>query len=289
MPTEGDTLADYVLGRVIGRGSSGVVHLAQDRRDKSWVALKIFAEGADVARGEGTELRARFLREAAIAQRLQHPDIVRIHAAGESAGALWMAMEFVRGHPLERYVQLRFLLPPAVVLGIGVRVARALAHAHALGVVHRDVKPSNIVLDLAADGLKLTDFGTARLLDNSRTRTELMLGTPAYMAPEQLAGAPADAHSDLYALGVVLFELLTGRRPHESASMGELLRLVASEPAPDVRSLRPELPDGLAVNLARLLAKRPADRHQDASAVADALAQLPECARLHIGAGGAGA
>jgi serine/threonine-protein kinase len=283
MPAEGDRLAHYVLGRVIGRGGSGTVHLARNRHDGGWVALKILVAGDTLAAGEHEELRTRFLQEAEVAKRLQHPDIVAIHAAGESGGLLWIAMELVRGCSLERYVQPRRLLPPAVALGIGVRVARALAHAHAMGVVHRDIKPSNVLVDLAAGSMKLMDFGAARLHDGSRTRTEVMLGTPAHMAPEQLAGAAADARSDLYALGVLLFELLTGRRPHESASLGELLRLVSSEPAPDVRTLRPDLPPILADGLARLLAKRPADRHPSGDAIADAL----ERARLHIESVGA--
>lgn len=283
MPAEGDTLADYVLGRALGRGGSGVVHLAQGRHDGAWVALKILAAGDALSAAEHQELRTRFLREAEVAKRLRHPDIVAIHAAGEAGGFLWIAMELVPGCSLERYVQPRRLLPPAVALGIGVRVARALAHAHAIGVVHRDVKPSNVLVDLAAGSVKLMDFGVARLHDASRTRTEVMLGTPAYMAPEQLSGAAADARSDLYALGVLLFELLTGRRPHASASLGELLRQVAVEPAPDLRSFRPELPQTLADELARLLAKRPADRHPDGEALAAAI----ERARLHIeGVGG---
>ncbi|HEY6132918.1 MAG TPA: serine/threonine-protein kinase [Rubrivivax sp.] len=283
MPVEGDTLAGYVLGRVLGRGGSGVVHLAQQRSDGAWLALKLLTAGAALDSIERAELRARFLQEAEVAKRLQHPDIVAIHAAGETAGALWLAMELVPGRSLERYVQPPYLLPPPVVLGIVIRVARALAHAHAMGVVHRDVKPSNVIVDLASDSVKLGDFGTARLHDGSRTRTELLLGTPAYMAPEQLAGAAADARSDLYTLGVMLFELLSGRRPHESASMGELLRQVASEPAPDLRTLRPEMPASLADTVARLLAKRPGDRHADANVLADALVR----ARLHtLGADG---
>jgi serine/threonine protein kinase len=277
MPAEGDTLAGYLLGRVIGRGASGVVHLAQQRSDGAWVALKILSAGGALDGVERAELRARFLQEAEVAKRLQHPDIVAVHAAGESGATLWLAMELVPGRSLERYVQPPYLLPPPVVLEIGIRVARALAHTHALGVVHRDVKPSNVIVDLASDSVKLGDFGTARLHDGSRTRTELMLGTPAYMAPEQLAGAAADARSDLYTLGVMLFELLTARRPHESASLGELLRQIAAEPAPDLRTLRPELPAVLADTLARLLAKRPADRYADGHLLADALAR----ARLH--------
>jgi serine/threonine-protein kinase len=158
------------------------------------------------------------------------------------------------------------------------RIARALAHAHRSGIVHRDVKPQNVRVNLPADAVKLADFGAARSEDATRTRTGVIVGTPAYMAPEQLSGAAADARSDLYALGVLLFELLTGRRPHESASLGELLRQVSAEPAPDVRTLRPDMPPALAGELARLLAKRPDDRHPDGDALADVLERV----RLHI-------
>ncbi|MDP1912170.1 serine/threonine-protein kinase [Brevundimonas sp.] len=266
-------LGNYRLQRVLGQGASATVHLAQDQRSGLWVALKVLS-GASAAGGQPAELRSRFLQEAQIARRLRHPDIVAIHAAGETAGSLWLAMELVPGHSLERYVQPRLLLPPALAIGICIRVARALAHAHALGVVHRDIKPSNVLVDLATDSVKLTDFGTARLLDGCPTKTGLMLGTPAYTAPELLAGAVGDAASDLYSLGVVLFELLAGRRPHESASMGELLRQVAIDSPPDLRELRPELPAPLAEVVARLLVKRPHDRPAGAEAAASALAAV---------------
>jgi serine/threonine-protein kinase len=274
MPTPADTLDDYRLVRVIGQGASATVHLAQHRRDGAWVAVKILSPHSESSAAERAEWRARFLQEVELTRRLQHPNIVAILAAGETAGSLWTALELVPGSPLARYVQPALLLPPPVVLGIVARVARALAHAHGLGVVHRDVKPSNVLLDLATASVKLGDFGTARSIDSSRTRTEVMVGTPAYMAPEQLAGGAADAAGDLYALGVLSFELLTGRRPHESASMGELLRRVASEAAPDLRTLRPELPDALAALLARLLARRPADRPVSASSAAAELAAI---------------
>jgi serine/threonine-protein kinase len=138
-------------------------------------------------------------------------------------------------------------------------------------VVHRDLKPSNVLVDLPTDSVKLTDFGTARLLDTRRTGTEFMLGTPVYMAPELLIGNVATAATDLYALGVLLFELLTGQRPYASSSMGELLRLVVNATAPDVRLLRPELPAALAAAVARMLRKSPADRPSSGDAAADEL------------------
>jgi serine/threonine-protein kinase len=258
MPARVERFGDFDLHRVLGAGSSATVYLAQDRRDQAWVALKILVPVGSAA--SQVDAQARFVREAELVQRLRHPHIVGLHAFGETAGRRWLAMEFVPGHSLDRHVQARHLLPIPVVAKVGERLALALRHAHGEGVVHRDIKPSNVILDLAGDGLRLTDFGTARLLDKVVTGTELMLGSPAYMAPELLAGRPADAASDLYGMGVLLFELLSGRRPHESASMGELLRQVANEPAPDVRSLRPEVPAALALAVGRLLDKDPRQR-----------------------------
>jgi len=267
-------LGPYRLRRELGRGSMGVVHLAVDGRSGQPVALKSMALGADLSEDEHRQLKQRFLGEAEAARRLSHPDIVQVFDAGEAGGHAWMAMELLSGCELGRYTRRPRLLPEPLVLQIGARLARALAHAHAQGVVHRDIKPANVMIDLASGRLKLTDFGLAQLADLSRTRTGVVLGTPWYMAPEQLAGAEADARSDLYALGVLLFQLLTGRLPHEHHSLGELLRAVAREPAPDLRSLRPELPPALAALVARLLSVQPAARPADALQVAEALERL---------------
>lgn len=266
MPARVERFGDFELHRVLGTGTSATVYLAQDRRDQAWVALKILAPVGSAARQ--LDAQARFVREAELVKRLRHPHIVALHAFGETAGRRWLAMEFVPGHSLDCHVRAQHLLPIPVVAKVGQRVALALHYAHGEGVVHRDIKPSNVILDQAGDGLRLTDFGTARLLDKVVTGTELMLGSPAYMAPELLAGQPADAASDLYSVGVLLFELLSGRRPHESASMGELLRQVANDPAPDVRSLRPEVAARLALAVGRLLNKDP--RHRPGSTLAAA-------------------
>ena len=232
------------------------------------MALKVFAPAGLSDPAERQDLRTRFLQEAQVLQRLRHPDIVALQAAGESAGQLWLAMELAPGCPLDRYVRPSALLPMPVVVALGQRVAAALAYAHTQGVVHRDIKPSNVLVSLGEQSLKLTDFGTARLLDHCRTRTEVMLGSPAYMAPELLAGNAATPASDLYALGVVLFELLTGQLPHRSASMGELLRQIANDPAPDLRHLRPDVPAPLAQAVTRLLSRRQADRPANGQQVA---------------------
>ncbi len=272
-------LGPYRLLRPIGRGSMGTVHLAVDGRDGRAVAIKTVPLASD-AGADLAPLRQRFQAEVATARRLSHPDIVAVYDAGEADGQLWLAMELLRGRDLARYTHMSRLLPEPLVLQLVERLARALAHAHAQGVVHRDIKPANVMLDLPTRQLKLTDFGMAGLVDLSRTRTGVVLGTPYYMAPEQLAGAAADARSDLYALGVLLFQLLSGRLPHEHASLGELLRMVAREPAPDLRTLRPQLSPELAGVVAHMLQKSPAQRPSDAGALADALAAL----RLPAGA-----
>ena len=277
-------LGPYRLLRTIGRGSMGTVHLAVDSRDGRPVALKAMPLGQDGAAAEQAQLRQRFLAEVAAARRLSHRDIVTLHEAGEEAGQLWLAMELLRGCDLGRYTHMSRLLPEPLVLQLVERLARALAHAHAQGVVHRDIKPANVMLHLPTGQLKLTDFGVAGLADMSRTRTGVVLGTPYYMAPEQLAGASADARSDLYALGVLLYQLLTGRLPHEHASLGELLRAVASEPAPDVRALRPTLSPALATLVARTLQKQPARRPASGLELADALAALTPAAVAARGA-----
>ncbi len=257
----------YHLHGLIGGGASGEVHRAIDSRDGQPVALKLM-------HAAGTVDARRFAAEAAAAQRLRHPHIVRVLDAGVDEGRGWIAMEPLAGCDLQRYTRATRLLPEPVVLRIGERVASALACAHAEGIVHRDVKPSNVIVDWTADRLTLTDFGIAHLADGERTATGVVLGTPAYMAPEQLAGAPASAAGDLYALGVMMFELLAGRRPHDAPTLGELLRRVASEPAPDLASIRAGLPPALTGLIAALLAVQPAARPPNADAVAQQLASL---------------
>lgn len=278
-PVPGDTVAGYAIRRVLASGASATVYLAEVPASGGWVALKMMHASGDLSDDECHDLRQRFQQEAQTVRRLCHPGIVQVFDAGEDRGRLWVAMEPVPGCTLQRYVDRSRLLPPAVAIDIVRQLAEALAHAHDAGIVHRDLKPSNVLVDLPSGAVKLTDFGIARFDDGNRTRTGVMLGTPSYMAPEQLAGTAADARADLYALGVLLFELLTGRRPHESASMGEFLRAVMADPAPDLREHWPAAPPELAALVSALLAKLASDRPTSARDVSDALARV----RLHEG------
>ena len=255
------TLGRYRIERELGRGAMGAVYLGRDPKIGRQVAIKTMALSREFAGDELVEARERFFREAETAGRLQHPDIVTIFDAGEDQELAYIAMEYLKGDDLEVYTQAPKLLPVVTVLNVVARIADALAYAHSQGVVHRDIKPANVMVDLSGEAVKVTDFGIARVADSARTRTGMVLGTPSYMSPEQMAGRRVDGRSDLYSLGVLLFQLLTGRLPHRSDSMATLMHQIANDPAPDVRSLRPDLPEGLARVVALALEKRPEARY----------------------------
>jgi serine/threonine-protein kinase len=264
----------YRLGSLLGEGGGSQVVEADDLRTGRQVAVKLIRLPATLAPAQRQEWVARLHREAELARRLDHPDIVAVYEAGLQGAQAWLAMERVRGVDLTRYTQRHLLLPENLVLRIGARVAAALAHAHAQGVVHRDLKPANVLVNLAAGQVKLADFGVARQEDASVTRTGMTLGTPAYMAPEQLAGTPASPATDTYALGVMLFELLAGRRPHQAATLGELLQATAQQPPAALARLRPDLPATVVAAIEQLLARDPADRPSDLDAWSASVAGL---------------
>jgi len=270
-PGEGRTLGRYLVDAEIGRGAMGAVYLAHDPKIGRQVAIKTMALVQEFEGEELADARRRFFREAETAGRLQHPDIVTIFDAGEQQELAYIAMEYLKGHDLQRHTQPGKLLPPAQVLLIVARVAEALAYAHSQGVVHRDIKPANVMIDPATDAVKVTDFGIARITDASRTRTGMVLGTPSFMSPEQMAGRRVDGRSDLYSLGVMLFQLLTGTLPFRSESMAKLMYAIANEPAPDVRTLRADLPEALANIVALALEKRPEVRYSDGRQMAEDL------------------
>jgi len=268
---ERDRLGRYRIERLLGRGAMGEVLLGRDADTGRLAAIKTLSLSDEFSGDELIEARARFTREADAARRLQHPDIVAVYDAGQDDGLAYIAMEYVAGLDLQRYTHAGHLLSLPLVVHIGSRVANALAHAHSQGVIHRDIKPANVMIDASAGVVKVTDFGVAHIADACRTRTGMVLGTPTCMSPEQLSGQRVDGRSDLYSLGVLLFQLLTGALPHHGESMARLMYAIVNERAPDVRTLRPEVPPALASVLAQALAKPPGVRYADGLQLAQAL------------------
>ncbi len=266
----------YRIERELGRGAMGMVYLGRDPKLGRAVAIKTLALGREFSGEALSEARDRFYREAETAGRLQHPDIVTIFDVGQAQDLAYIAMEYLQGDNLQAHTQAPRLLPVVTLLDVTARVADALAYAHSKGVVHRDIKPANVMIDLTEDTVKVTDFGVARIADANRTRTGLVLGTPSFMSPEQLAGRRVDGRSDLYSLGVMLYQLLTGRLPHRSESMASLMRQIANEEAVDVRHWRPELPEVLARVVARLLEKQPELRYESGHQLAIDLREIAD-------------
>jgi eukaryotic-like serine/threonine-protein kinase len=265
-------ISTYCIEREIGRGSIGAVYLAQDLLSNKAVAIKTLALNKEFQGRQLLEVRRRFYRESEIALRLKHPAIVTILQAGEDPceQLAYIAMEYLSGHNLLRYTNA--LLPVERVMHIAHQIAMALAHAHSQGVVHRDIKPANVMLNPNTGDIKLTDFGIAHVSDTTRTQTGFVLGTPAYMSPEQLSGARPDGRSDLYALGVLLHQLLTGHLPHRADNPAMLMRQIVTQPVPDIRQIRPELSEALAGVVAMALQKQPQHRYATGNAMAAALA-----------------
>jgi serine/threonine-protein kinase len=208
----------------------------------------------------------RFRREAEAVGRLSHPGIVSVYELGES----YIALELVEGESLAALLARRGRLPPEQALPVLAAIAGALDHVHARGVVHRDVKPSNVLV-ASSGGVKVTDFGTAHLAWAPMTRTGELIGSPAYMAPEQIVRGGIQPASDVYALGVVAFETLTGTLPFRGRNLGELLMRIAVEPPPSARGPNPALPPGVDLVLARAFAKDPGHRFQSARNMVAAL------------------
>lgn len=267
----------YRLQRELGRGAVGTVYLAIDTESARPVAVKLMPR-AQAAPQEGVAPDDASEREWRAARRLKHPGIVALIDAGSDERHFWVVSEYAPGVNLSRYVRPPRLLPEPLVLRIGAQLTAALAHAHAQGVVHRDLKPANVLLELPAGIARLIDFGVARIDDGFATRTGMTLGTPSYMAPEQLAGAPATAATDVYALGVVLFELLSGRRPHVAATLGELLRAVGDGQAARLQPLCPGLDGGAVAAVESMLERNPDRRPSDLIAHSAKLQMLAEAA-----------
>ncbi len=261
-------LGRYQVERELGKGAMGVVYLGKDPKIGRVVAIKTMALSQEFDGDDLIDARERFFREAETAGRLQHQNIVTIFDAGEEHDLAYIAMEFLKGKDLLDFCKEGALLPVPKVLSIVERVAQALAYAHKQNVVHRDIKPANIMYELDSDTVKVTDFGIARITDSSKTKTGLVLGTPSFMSPEQIAGKKIDGRSDLYSLGVMLFQMLAGVLPFRGESMAELMYKIANEEAPNILVIRASLGERVAHIVARSLSKRPETRYQDGDAFA---------------------
>src|SRR5467141_413712 len=203
----------FEVQKELGKGAMGVVYLGKDPKIGREVAIKTMALSQEFEADELADVKQRFFREAETAGRLSHPNIVTIYDTGEEHDFCYIAMELLKGGDLAPYTKAGNLLPVDQVVSITARVADALGYAHRQGVVHRDIKPANMMYHRESDTLKVTDFGIARLTDSSRTKTGMVLGTPSYMSPEQLAGKRIEGRSDLFSLAVSLYQLLSGKRP----------------------------------------------------------------------------
>ncbi len=266
LPTE--LSGKYEERGALGAGAMGSVVEAFDRMIERRVAVKLvrLPSGGDA---EDLEAHARFRREAQAAGRLSHPNIVGVYDYGENADTAWIVMELVEGGSLKAILDRAERMPVAEIVRVMDEVLAALAYSHGRGVVHRDIKPANIML--AADrSVKIADFGIARIENSSMTQVGTVMGTPSYMAPEQLRGEPVDARADIWAAGVVLYQLLTGEKPFEGNYTALMHRVLNTEPLPPSQ-LAVSVPAAFDQVIAHALAKRPSDRFASASAFAEAI------------------
>jgi tRNA A-37 threonylcarbamoyl transferase component Bud32 len=269
----GGRIGRFEISRTLGRGAMGTVYLARDPRIDRQVVVKTLRDPSATPE-LSAEVEARFHNEAKIAGRLEHPNVVTIYEAGREEGVLYIAMEYVDGEPLHQYAANH---SPSFAERIELvrQAALALGHAHEKGVLHRDVKPGNILVTREGQ-VKVADFGIGKLLagSGSLTRTGQLIGSPAYMSPEQIRGGALDARSDLFSLGVVLYELLTGVRPFPGNSMTTLVYQILHTEARDPLAAKEELPTLAREVFARMLAKSPEQRPADAAEFARELARL---------------
>jgi serine/threonine-protein kinase len=253
----------YQILEELGKGSMGLVYKALDPKINRLLAIKTIRFSDEFDDDVIDEIKERFFREAEIAGRLSHPSIVTIYDVGEDRDLTYMAMELLEGEDLDQFINKENLLPFMKVLDVTAKVADALGFAHTCDVIHRDIKPANIML-LKEGGVKVTDFGIAKALSSSRTRTGVILGTPNYMSPEQIMGQKIDARSDIFSLGVLLFQLLTGELPFRGDNLSSLLYQITQVSHPSVREYNRKVPKACGQIIDRALAKKPEERFKNA-------------------------
>jgi len=264
------TLGRYEVVKELGKGAMGTVYLGKDPKINREVAIKTLRFEDEFDAADQAIMKERFFREAESAGRLVHPNIVTIYDAGDDGDISYIAMELLNGRDLKDYTSKATLLSIPEVIDIVARVSDALDYAHAQGVVHRDIKPANI-MRLNDGTIKVTDFGIARITSQSKTATGTVMGTPSYMAPEQLAGKKVDGRADLFSLGVMLYEMLTAEKPFIGESVATLMFRIANEPHENIMKVRQDLPPAIAAVIDRALEKDPEKRFARGSEMAAAL------------------
>lgn len=271
----------YLVQSRLGRGGMATVYRAHDPSIGRDVAIKFL----HASLAEDEDCKTRFLREARAAGGLSHPNIVVVHDVGEIEGRPYMAMELIDGKPLDEVVERAEVLPLRDAVVMGVQLARALGYAHERGIVHRDIKPGNIMVLKDRKSVKVTDFGIAHIDEGVQQRTQVgaLLGTPQYMSPEQARGDKVDGRSDLFSAGIVLYQMITGSRPFRGDNPVATITKIVNDPHPPITQGRPEAPASLRRVVDRCLAKNPAQRYQSGNELAEALlkvlAELDESAR----------
>ena len=256
-------LGRYKVLKELGRGAMGLVYLGKDPTIQRFVAIKTMRLDQIDSDDKLQDFKTRFFREAESTGRLSHPNIVTIYDAGEENDLGYIAMELIEGTPLKQWARKPNLMPVNEVLLTVATVADALDYAHQQGVVHRDIKPANIMLTKDRV-VKVMDFGIAKMASSSKTQTNIVLGTPTYMSPEQIAGKKVDGRSDIFSLGVVLFELLTGQLPFMADNLSAVLFSIAHHPHPVIQTLRQDLPPMVQEIVDRALQKELPHRYRRA-------------------------
>jgi len=264
------TLGRYEVIKQLGKGAMGIVYLGKDPRINRTTAIKTFRFGDDFEPEEAEKLKKNFFREAESAGTLSHPNIVTIYDAGDEQDLAFIAMELLDGDDLEKYTKKDDLFPMRKVIGYIADVADGLDYAHQQGIVHRDIKPANIML-LNSGVVKITDFGIARITATSQTQTGVVKGTPFYMSPEQFSGEKVDGRSDIFSLGVMFFQLLTGELPFHADNPAALMNQIMNVPHPDPRKFNPKIPKPIISILDNSLKKNREERYQQASKMRDHL------------------
>lgn len=258
------TVGRYEILSELGQGAMGIVYKAKDPKINRLLAIKTIRFSDEFEEEKIREVKDRFLREAEIAGQLSHPTIVSIYDVGEDYDLSYLAMEYLEGESLQEYCQKGLLLPLRRILSIVAQTANALDYSHSRGVIHRDIKPANIML-LNDGAIKVTDFGIAKAVSSSQTKSGVILGTPSYMSPEQINGYELDGRSDIFSLGVVFFELLTGQLPFQGKNLTNLFYQITQNRHPSPRTINPKIPKPCEQILDKILSKEPDHRFQRAS------------------------